>query len=223
MVAAAERFGQAALDHRAERRAAVQRRTLEAERAARSERRDRRRDTGDEVAGSQADRRDRGRPAGIRPMSPARPRHRLKRRINAADTRPIAGAVALHHSGASSTRTYSSSTRYSKPRTARPVTTPVKAASRITSRERRTSSRSSSLRTSNESGRRALIIRRRHTWAQCTTPEIARIAAWSPAIRSPSRSSQGQTCRDGSLVDRATSDLPTARPSVPSRASRGRA
>ena len=33
----------------------------------------------------------------------------------------------------------------------------------MTSRERRTSSRSSSLRTSNESGRRALIIRRRHT------------------------------------------------------------
>ena len=172
-------------------------------------------------SGAASDRPDRGTHAGTRRTSPAMLRH--PRTAGSAQPRRdrSPGRSRATTAAPRSTRSYSSSTRYSKPRTARPVTTPVRAASRMTSRERRTSSRSSSLRTSNESGRRALIIRRRHTRAQCTAPEIARSAwcACSSAVRRAEAVSGAVVVQV--LVDRATQAVDAARPSAPSRAAAG--
>ena len=95
------------------------------------------------------------------------PLPRARRRI-ADRARPAPGATAPTHSDPSITRSYANSTTtYSKNRTTSPVIDPVIAANSTTSRERRTRSRNSSLRMSNDGGRQPIIILRSDTTAQC--------------------------------------------------------
>ena len=166
MVRSLERRREPPLDHGAECRAAVHRRTFETHRTTEAQGDHRRHDAADEGTGSNRVLRVVERPQVLvrcRRGGPAPERVQADRGEHQTDP----GAIAPNHNGASNTRSsITSVTTYSKNRTSSPVRAPVTAARSTTSRDRRTRWRNSWVRASKLVARNRSTLRV-HTKRHC--------------------------------------------------------